>query len=84
MDQGFTDTRLFEFRRIQNEMREKVIVEDDFIELKSIAGGDVAYVEDTAYAACVVLDRELKVLGAGTAVQKGRGSFVRDRKGVGN
>ena len=68
MDPDSTEERLAEFRKIQEEMAKKVISEDDFTELKRIAGVDVAYVDDTAYAACVVMDREFNEIGAGTAV----------------
>jgi len=68
MNPGSIEEQLGEFRRIQEEMAEKVILEDDFTKLKRIAGVDVAYVDDTAYAACVVMDQEFEEIGVGTAV----------------
>jgi len=67
MDLGFTDAQQAEFRKVQEEMAGKIVSEDNFTDLERIAGVDVAYVNDTAYAACVVMDREFNEIGTGTA-----------------
>jgi len=70
MAPGLTDPQLKKFRKIQDETAENIILEDDFTDLRRIAGVDAAYVGDTAYAACVVMDKEFNEIGAGTAVLK--------------
>jgi deoxyribonuclease V len=67
---SLTDEQLIEFRQIQEKIAEKIILKEDFRDLERIAGVDVAYLDDMAYAACIVMDRDFKEIGAGTASLK--------------
>lgn len=61
-DHLFTDfksTRILErLRKEQEKLASKVSLEDGFDRVRTLGGIDVAYKEDNAYAACVVMDAE--------------------------
>ena len=66
---GFESDRPLErLRRLQEELSSRVVERDDFEGAELIAGVDVAYVGDEAYAACVVLDEALRVVEVSEAV----------------
>ncbi len=60
----FTDIRsenpLEKFRQEQLDLRDKIVIEDDFQELKIIAGVDVAYRGNRGYGGYVAFDHETK------------------------
>ena len=59
--------RLADKQRI---MAERVILDDQIEDVRRIAGVDAAYSDNTAYAACVVMDREFKITESRTAVSE--------------
>jgi len=48
----------------------KVITDDDFEEIKSVAGMDIAYIGDTAYGAYVEMDTECEIIKRKTVKTK--------------
>ena len=52
-----TGDKLEKLKKIQKEIKDKIILEDNFYEIKTIAGFDVSYgTENEAFGACVVFD----------------------------
>jgi deoxyribonuclease V len=61
----------------QSEWRKEVVERDDFDELRSVAGLDVAYDGDVGYAAVVIVDAETeKVLETRTSVCRSRFPYI--------
>ena len=52
----------------QRMMAERVILDDQIEDVHRVAGVDAAYSDNTAYAACVVINREFKITESRTAV----------------
>lgn len=68
---GFiTDEPLKRLAEYQRSMAERVLVEDDLHGREKVAGVDVSYVGDTAYASCVVMGHDLRILESRSAVAK--------------
>jgi deoxyribonuclease V len=65
--------RLAEF---QLELADRVVKEDCFCEAKRYAGADAAYHGDESYAACVVMDGELGLLGAASESAQVRFPYI--------
>lgn len=56
-----TDAELKKLRKIQKEIKDKIILKDDFSEIKTVAGFDAAYGKgNNAFGACVVFDYKTK------------------------
>ncbi len=63
---GFkTDKPLQRLARLQGYNARSVIQEDLFGPINRVAGIDVAYYRDDAYAACVVVDRDMRIVERG-------------------
>lgn len=63
-----TERPLAKVRQIQEKLSEKVVTKDVFDSIKLVAGIDVAYREERAYSACIVMDRSLKVVEKSTSI----------------
>lgn len=63
-----SDKPLKKLAEIQKKMAKKVVREDTFSSAEVIAGTDVAYDSNRAYAYCFVLDRLNNVIDSGSAV----------------
>jgi len=61
---------LKKLREEQLELSRKVITDDDFGEIESVAGMDVAYAGDTAYGAYVEMDTECRIIKRKTVKMK--------------
>jgi deoxyribonuclease V len=71
-----TDHPLSVLAEFQEAMARRVIIEDVFCDLDKVAGADAVYRGDEAFAACVVLDRDLGVVEVGSAVVGTRFPYI--------
>jgi deoxyinosine 3'endonuclease (endonuclease V) len=71
-----SDKPLRRLAKLQRNLAQRVVSEDAYPESGRVAGVDVAYCMDEAFAACVVMDRALNVLEESTAVVEIRFPYI--------
>ncbi len=71
-----SDKPLRRLAELQREWAQRVVSEDAYPESGRVAGVDVAYRGDEAFAACVVMDRTLRVLEECTTVVEVRFPYI--------
>jgi len=71
-----SDQPLRRLTALQERRAEKAVMEDDFSEEGIVAGVDVTYRRDRAFAACVVMDGDMKVLEISSEVSTVRFPYI--------
>jgi deoxyribonuclease V len=71
-----SDEPLRRLAELQRELADRVVKEDCFIKANRFAGADAAYHGDESYAACVVMDEDLRLLGAASESAQVRFPYI--------
>ncbi|MBS7652348.1 endonuclease V [Candidatus Bathyarchaeota archaeon] len=74
---NFSSTKPLNFlKRLQENLAKKIIEKDEFEKIEHIAGVDVFYKDDLAYAACVVLNKNFRIIQVSFSTGKTRFPYI--------
>lgn len=74
---NFSSSRLLSFlRKLQTSLAKKIIEIDEFERIDLIAGVDVSYKDDLAHAACVVLNKDFRIIHVSFSIYKTRFPYI--------
>ncbi len=74
---NFSSSRPLSFlKRLQKNLAKKIIEMDKFERIDLVAGVDVSYKDDLAYAACVVLNNDFRIIHVSFSIYKTRFPYI--------